>query len=298
MVDDTTGSLDELLAALVDQTAPPDSFELVIVDASSTGRFATLAGSRHLTTRVVSADPTTGHGECRDIAWRTSRGRAVAYLDAAFVPNSGWVTVLAGATARGRRLVSGRFLRREDVELSLTPPYRELWRGGPEFPLVTSRQLAVLRSDLEAVGGFGDAEKDPDLSDLSLAVRLVASGVDPFRTREAVAFVPLDEQPQDRVARVRAASRVLADHPRARARLLLGGVFWQRRHLEAALLVLGLGLAAKDRRAALLALPWAHERTCLTPRSSGRLRRYLVLPGVLAADVAETTVTLAERLRP
>ena len=93
------------------------------------------------------------------------------------------------------------------------------------------------------------------------------------------------------------AAAVLAQHPRARARLLLGGLFTRRSHAEALLAVAGVLLAGRDRRAALLAAPWLHERLCLTPAAGGNRRRCFVLPGVLAFDVYDATLATAARMR-
>jgi hypothetical protein len=79
--------------------------------------------------------------------------------------------------------------------------------------------------------------------------------------------------------------------------MLIAGL-WQVREAEAALAAVGLLLAVKDRRYAALAAPWVHERTCRTPRAGGSRRRWIVLPGVLAFDVLDAVLAVAQRFDP
>ena len=67
--------------------------------------------------------------------------------------------------------------------------------------------------------------------------------VDPKRARHAVAYydvepAQLSSMLQSRREPLRSAA-LLAAHPKARARLMYGGVFWHRRHAEALLLTRG-----------------------------------------------------------
>jgi GT2 family glycosyltransferase len=161
--------------------------------------------------------------------------------------------------------------------------------------------MACLRADLERVGGW-DEQLPDDLADVDLALRLVDSGVDPVWARHAVSYYdvavhPLAEMVQRRQPN-RSVSALLAAHPRARARLLVGGIFWHRRHAEAMLAVAAVLLSRCDRRAALLAVPWLHERLHLTPAAGGLRRRWFVLPGVFAFDLYDALLTTAARLRP
>jgi hypothetical protein len=207
----------------------------------------------------------------------------------------------AGPERRGRRLVRGSWLPvADDVRAGKALEPGLLW-SARTLGVATSDQLACLRSDLETVGGFDESRLDPDVCDTDLAARLVDSGVGPHWARHAVVYLRVvSSRLRDNRDRVRAISAVLADHPRARARLMPGGLFWHRYQPEALLLVASLvaATALRDRRALLLAVPWLHERTCLTPRVGGPRRKWVLLPGVLAMDLRETALTTKERLSP
>jgi len=288
-----------LLAALAEQSLGADSFEVVLVDASCNGGLDVSASAPELSIRVVDGASDLSHGALRNLAWRTARAGNVAFLAADLVPAPIWVASCEQALRRGRHLVRGSWLPASvGVSAGGAVP-RTLWWSPRSLPVVTSEQMACRRADLELVGGFAEDVPDPDQCDTELAARLVDAGVDPVWARHAVVYHPVAPSSLlESRARVRRISTVLAEHPRARGRLLLGGVLWHRYQVTVLLLLAGLGLAGRDRRAMVLVLPWLHERTCLTPRAGGPRRRWALLPGVLVLDVAETGVTTYERLRP
>jgi hypothetical protein len=288
--------LEPLLASLAEQSVGADTFEIVLVDASRRGGVEL---SPTLAIERVTCDADLSHGAMRNLAWRAASSDNIAFLAADLVPTTTWVEALVQALHRGRHLVRGNWLpASEDVSAGGAVP-RALWWSRRSLPIVTSEQMACLRSDLERVNGFAEDLLDPDVCDTELATRLVDAGVDPVWARHAVVFHPVDRTGLGTSrARIQTITAVLAEHPRARGRLLLGGVLWHRYQVTVLLLLAGLGLARRDRRALVLALPWLHERTDLTPRAGGSRRRWALLPGVLALDIAETSLTTYERLRP
>lgn len=285
--------LDTLLVALREQSAGPAALEVVLVGSPKYS--VESAGGLPIIKVTGAGSP----GTLRNLAWRAASGAGIAYIAADLVPAPLWAEALLQALRRGRRLVRGSWLPiAEDVRAGKALEPALLW-SGRTLGVATSEQLACLRADLEAVGGFREGLFDADVCDTDLAARLVDNGVDPFWARHAVAYFPVaPDRLEDSRARVKAISTVLAEHPRARARLMPGGLFWHRHQAEALLLV-GAVVAAvtrRDRRLLLLALPWLHERTCLTPRVGGPRRKWLLLPGVLATDLRETVLTTTERL--
>lgn len=291
--------LSRVLDALREQHAGSD-VDVVVVDASPSGAFGGLAGERRPPTNVVRADPTATRSSLLNLAWRTATGRELAFLSPRLTPATMWVDALSTALARGRRLVTASVLPSTETVGDSGPLSYLLWANRYELPVVSADQLACLRSDLEAVGGWNEGIDD-DLADVDLATRLVDSGVDPKWARHAVAYYDVSPAALATLVEARRepmrTAAVLAQHPRARARLLFGGLFGHRRQAEALLAVAGVLLAGRDRRAALLTAPWLHERLCLTPAAGGSRRRWLVLPGVLAFDLYDATIAAAARVR-
>jgi hypothetical protein len=288
-----------VLEALRQQYAGSD-VDLVVVDASPSGAFAGLAGERRPTVTVARADTDARRASLLNLAWRTATGREVAFLSPCLTPATMWVDAVSSALSRGRRLVSASVLPSAETVGDSGPLSYLLWANRYEVPVVSADQMACLRADLEAVGGWNE-DIDDDLADVDLATRLVDSGVEPKWARHAVAYydvtaVDLATLVEQRREPMRSAA-VLGQHPRARARLLLGGLFGHRRQAEAVLAVAGILLCGRNRRAALLAMPWLHERLCLTPAAGGNRRRWLVLPGVLAFDLYDATLATAARMR-
>ncbi|HVU73315.1 MAG TPA: hypothetical protein VHE83_10190 [Mycobacteriales bacterium] len=304
--------------ALRDQLVTPRDLEVVIVDATPDGGLRGLDLTGLPDARVVRGKPDAPRAELLDLAWRTGTARGVGFLSAEDVPSPGWTEVVARSLARGRRVITGAWLPISDDASGFGAGSFRIWATEHEVPIMAADNLACLRADLEAVGGFGGASSvgaitddggitddrmTDDERDTRLVARLVDAGVDPLWVP---AYVLHDVDPtlsaRDMLAaraRVRPALRVLADHPRARARLLLGGLIWNRRHAFTLLLLVGLALARRDRRLLiLLGAPWVHERTCKTPRAGGPRRRWAVLPGVLLFDVYDAVTTLVARLRP
>jgi hypothetical protein len=292
--------VEPLLAALREQTAPLTEFDVVVVDFTTGGLAVNRPDGDRLRLAVLKADPASGRAECLNQAWRSASGVAIGFLSVSALPGPGWVDAMRRALARGRRVVSGRWMASERTLPAAGPMSFRLWAVADEAPLVTAAQLGCLRADLAGVGGFDTSIDDSDACDAMLAARLVESGVDRYWARDATVMVDLTAvRLADLVAarrRTVAAADVLADRPRARARLRFGGVVGQRRNAEALLLVAGLGLAGRDRRFLALAAPWLHERTCLTPTGGGHRRRTLVLPGVLAFDLYDAALPVVARL--
>lgn len=291
--------LPRVLDALRQQHAGGD-IDVVVVDASPSGAFADLQNERRPAVTVVRGASNARRSALLNLAWRTAAGRDVAFLSPRLTPATMWVDALSTALSRGRRLVTASVLPSAETVGDSGPLSYLLWANRYELPVVSADQLACRRADLEVVGGWNE-DIDDALADVDLATRLVDSGVDPKWARHAVAYY--DVAPADLATLVEQrreplrAAAVLAQHPRARARLLLGGWFTRRSQAEALLAVAGVLLAGRDRRAALLAVPWLHERLCLTPVAGGNRRRWFVLPGVLAFDVYDATLATAARMR-
>jgi hypothetical protein len=296
-----TGQLPQIIESLATQSAPPDEYELVVVDASEHG--LDLPEQPDVTVSVHRADPALGDAALLDRAWRNATHDGIAFLASDVVPAWQWVEGIQRRLGRGRRVVSGSWLPSPDEVGDSGPLSYLLWAGRREVTVATTDQLACLRADLERIGGVPDIG-DPDRRSATLAARLVDAGADPSKARHALVFHPVDRTPlaeklAQRRARTREMLAVLDEHPRARARLMPAGVVPHIRHAEVLLLLVGvlLAIARRDRRALLLAVPYLHERIELAPPAGGPRRKLLVLPGTFAVDVHDTATSLWFRLR-
>jgi hypothetical protein len=292
--------LPRMIDALRRQNTAGDVFDVVVVDASADGRWARLATEEAPAVRVERLATDASRADRLNAAWQAATGTGVAFLAPSLTPSPLWVEAISRALQRGRRLVHASLLPSTETVGQSGPLSYRLWGNRHELPIVTAAHMACLRADLAQVRGWDPVVPD-DLADIDLAARLVDAGVDRHWARHAVAF--FDVEPVDLADMVRAragglsALPVLNERPRAKARLLFGGVFFHRRNAEAMLLLAAAALAPKDRRALLLAAPWLHERLCLTPPAGGRRRRWFVLPGVLAFDIYDVLLTTAGRAR-
>ena len=290
-----------LVAALATQSAPPGSFELVLVDATPDATWSQTGDGTHVPVRIVRASSDVSHADALNAAWQAAAAPAIGFLGVGLEPARTWVESMTRALSRGRRLVTASVQPNPDTIDRAGRLSHRLWASRHELPLVTSEQLGCRRTDLERIGGFA-ADVEPLACDVDLAARLVDDGVDHFLARHVVAFHDVDETDLSTMLAERGAVHTtldtLASYPRARARLLVGGVFWHRRNVEVLLAAAGAIAAVRDRRALLLAAPWVHERTCLAPRTGGPRRKWFILPGVFAFDLYDAVTTTSARLRP
>ena len=299
VVRDADAPVARALDALGDQASLPGAFDVVIVDATVDG--LQLEARRRPPVSVVRADPTSTRAELHDTAWRAATAPGVVFLAPDLVPAHMWTEGMIRALRRGRHVVSGSWQPNPDSLHRAGQASYRLWFSPREARLVTADQLGVLRADLERVGGFVD-NPDENRADVELVARLVDAGVDPVWARHAVVFTDVVEQTvADMMAtseRVASSVTVLDEHPRARARMLLGGVLWHRRQIEVLLAMTGVVGGLRNRRALLLAAPWVHDRTCMAPAAGGKRRKWFVLPGVFAFDVFHLMTTTRSRLAP
>jgi hypothetical protein len=297
---DDTDPIERVLAGLRRQNTAGDTFDVVVVDATTDGRHASLATDSAPPVQVVRAAPTAARSELLNTAWRSATAEAVAFLSPQLVPAPAWVEALTRALQRGRRVVTASWLPSTETVADSGTLSHLLWANRWEAPIVSADQIAFLRADVERVSGW-TSEVDDDKADVDLVLRLIEAGADPYGARHAVAFYDVTAASASQILAQRrqplAAQPLLVAHPRAKARLLFGGVFWHRRHAELLLLAAGLALAPRNRRALALTIPWLHERTCLTPAAGGTRRRWFVLPGVFAVDAYDVAISTAARLR-
>jgi hypothetical protein len=289
--------------AFLEQSLPRAAYDLVVVDATPSGAVSAALEeiARDLRVEVVRIPAGTSHGAACNIAWQRATAPRVGFLSVTAIASDNWVERVALALQRGRRVVTGRWTPATASLTSAGPGSYRLWATPREAVPASTEQLAFNRKDLADVGGFNELIVEPDLCDTDVVARLVEAGVDFSFAQRVMATEDVGSTDMSSMlaARRRAVPvrRLLRERPQTRGRMLIAGL-WQVREAEAALAAVGLLLAVKDRRYAALAAPWVHERTCRTPRAGGSRRRWIVLPGVLAFDVLDAVLAVAQRFDP
>jgi glycosyltransferase involved in cell wall biosynthesis len=156
-----SGNLPRLVAALEAQTLPAERFDVTIVDNGSADDtpevLERLAASTPIRLRTLRIEVNRGPAPARNLGWRSSTGRYVAFTDDDCVPRPTWLAqalaaadatpdlgVLQGATLRPR--VTHRYTRNTVYRETLTPsPYFE------------GCNLVFPRPVLERTGGFDES---------------------------------------------------------------------------------------------------------------------------------------------
>ncbi len=175
------------LEHLARQAFPRDQYEIVVADDGSTDGTAamlrTVGGPVPLRHAV---QPHRGASAVRNLGWRASRGRVVLFIDADFWADPGLLAAHhrhypAGAS---RIAVQGATMIHPD---SLTTPFMRVKQVSPDLTVrsrhrmspyhVVSRNISMLRGDLEAAGGFDEGFPGYGYEDLDLALRMDAMGV-------------------------------------------------------------------------------------------------------------------------
>jgi hypothetical protein len=297
---ETARSLPRVLAGLLEQSVA-DGVEIVVADTSGTGR-QDLAALETDAVPFMHIDLAgLSDAAAWNAAWRAAAGRTVAFLRADVVPGPLWCEALLRIAARGRPVALSTWVPDPDSVRAGGILSRPVWTSYYDRPLAQVSGLACLRADLDVVGGLdeGRSPTAPFAAEVlaaDLVLRLVDAGADLVHARHGLLFHPIGARPpmvRGRWAQARAIAAELTAHPRARARVLAGGIAWHRRDLEIAGGLMGVCLAPGDPRWLLLGAAWLHERTHLNPRAGGARRRWTILPAVLVDDVVGAVVTTA-----
>ncbi len=288
-----------LLDALAAQTLPADAFELIVVrDADDAEQRTEIPPA--LRARIVVAGPQEPLGSKRNIGWRAARAALVVFTDDDCRPSPGWLAELLGAweAAGGGSDVLLQGLVRPDPDEAhlLTGLSRSLSVTGPS-PWFQTANLAVPRALLDRLGGF-----DPDFAlmgeDSDLGLRAIEAGAAPRFVEGALVHHAVHAANVwtgiVAAGRARGIARVFSRHPGARREIPLG-LFWKRSHATALLALAGLAVAARGRRAGLIALlPYLADNydrgRPATPRHLAAVAAFL--PGRFAVDLAETAATV------
>lgn len=288
--------------SLARQSVPDGAFDVVVVDASVGRVTRSLVHPPDLRITTLAAPPEATPGQLGNLAWQAAAAAAVAFLAANTTAAHGWVENVAQSLRFGRRIIDGVWLPRTESIPHAGPLSYRMWCSRHDPLPIATGNLAMKRADLEHIGGFDESIEDIDVCYLDLAMRLVETGVDRYRSRGAVVFTDVDRwglpsMVADRKRAMR-GSAYLASRPRARGRILFGGVVQTGSQLQVLLAAAAAVLIRRDVRYAAFAIPWLHNRTCTTPRAGGRRRRWLLLPGAFIFDLLDAGMSLVGRFVP
>ena len=90
---------------------------------------------------------------------------------------------------------------------------------------------------------------------------------------------------------------VFAKNRWAKPHYLRYGIFWKPTHPRVLMLVAGAVASARRPGAAVLCLPWVHERLCRQPIVETMAERVVTLPALLLLDAAEVLVMVRGSIR-
>lgn len=174
---DAAAQLPSLLAALAEQTAPRDDFEIVVVDDDSSDATADVARAAG-GVRVVEASRHVGIAGARNLGVRAANGAVVAFVDADCIPTPTWIEHgLQALEALEADILAGRIEvtaeRASPVALVDLTHYFDQERYASEGFGATGN-LWVRREVFDRVGVFDEALKRGE--DEEFGRRAVAAG--------------------------------------------------------------------------------------------------------------------------
>ncbi|MBI4786955.1 MAG: glycosyltransferase [Chloroflexi bacterium] len=177
------------LDALLAQTAPRDSYEIIVADDGSTDGTRRVAESRGV--RVVT-QPNRGPGAARNLGARRARGDILLFLDADSVPDARWIEAMTApfgdptiVGASGEKRTRQNNLWARLVQLEYDFKYDRL-AAHRHIDFVDSSTAAYRRDVFRDTGGFDAALMEAE--DVELSFRLAERGCKLVLIRDAVTY--------------------------------------------------------------------------------------------------------------
>ncbi|MFL6239511.1 MAG: glycosyltransferase [Actinomycetes bacterium] len=291
--------LARLFAALATQESM-ERAELIVVDDASVDdtqqRLQELARTASFPVTLLHLPESQGPGGARNAGWRDARAPIIVFTDDDCEPQPGWLAALLAGFVEAD-VVQGR-TRPAPEQLHQLGAFGRTINVPASNGFFQTCNVGYRRALLAELDGF-----DPEFrhvgEDTDLALRAVEYGARASFRADAV--VHHDVRPSDWWVHVRTSWRwqglplVIRRHPQAR-RYLVHRVFWRRAHPPAIAGAVGIAIAlmGRSRRTRLvgaaLSLIYADYRLRREPLAESPMRRALLLPAALAADVNETAV--------
>jgi glycosyltransferase involved in cell wall biosynthesis len=295
-----------LLNALLEQTAEPGSFEVVVAHDSSSAQTEQLLDTHSLHAaghlrQLRFAPESMLAAPKRNAAWRAARAPLILFTDDDCRPAPDWVErALAAARGQPGAIVQGRTVPDPDEQATyLGAPWAHTQRVEPVSAEAETCNILYPRELLERLGGF---EEDLGVGeDSDLALRAKEQGVHIVPAPEMLVYHAVDECFLP--GRLRSLGRwqdmplLVKRRPEAR-RDMWGRIWWKPEHAALVCAVVGGRVSRRPAARVALALPWM----MLSMRHRGRTPRGLVravteLPGHAAVDATEMLVLARGSIR-
>lgn len=170
------------LSALAEQDAPPDRFEIIVVDDASPDAGAALA--ERAGARVLRHSTNRGAAAARNTGAAAAHGEVLLFLDADVVPAPTLVSACAAAFAAGEAAATGRY-EASPANAVAFARYKALWtwycweRTGArtgESGHLQGALAAVRRDVFNRLGGFDETYEGGSVEDYEFSIRLVRAG--------------------------------------------------------------------------------------------------------------------------
>jgi cellulose synthase/poly-beta-1,6-N-acetylglucosamine synthase-like glycosyltransferase len=282
---------------------------MIVVDDASTDdtwdSLCRLAASNRVPLRPLRTPHNSGPAAARNVGWRASQGRLVAFTDDDCVPQPGWLAALASALDRAD-LVQGKTVP-DPAQASNSGPFSRTLQVTTETGFYQTCNMGYHRDLLQRLGGFDERFRHPTGEDTDLAWRARQHGA--RSAFEPTAVVHHDVRQSSFLTHLRDTTRwegvVLAVrlHPGLR-RHLHQRWFWKDSHPPALIALGGVSLTVRPKARGMsrltgvvLLLPYIRYRTSKNPLGGGPRRRLAALPAALVADLAEVGVVAAASVR-
>jgi glycosyltransferase involved in cell wall biosynthesis len=282
-----------LLNALEDQEFQ-EPWEILVVhdyDAGTARRVLdTHALARRGVLRHLPIEPGTGSpSRQRNVGWRAAKGEVVAFTDDDCRPEREWIRELLRKYDGGEVIVQGRTRPDPFERPILAAPHVRTMAINPVGPFAQTCNILYPRALLEHLGGFDEIAISGE--DVGLSLRARAAGAVIVAAPDAIVNHAIESHTLPGIVRQNLKWRHLAylvrRHPEFRRQLVLR-LFWDADHARTAVGIAGLMLARRDRRFAVLCLPYV--RHALRRRGQGRRARAVSaveLPGQAVRQAAE-----------
>lgn len=185
------------LQAIVNQSADPDLYEVVVADdAASESTRAQVEGIALFVRPAVRYVPVAdnhGPAAARNAGWRAARGQVIAFTDDDTIPEPEWVAAGLGAFERDPELAAAT--GRTEVPLPPRPTDYERNESGLATAEFITANCFVRRKVLEELGGFDERFRAAWREDSDLHFALLESGCKVIEVLEAVVLHPVRAAP-------------------------------------------------------------------------------------------------------